>query len=345
MQISFGVSVNQHRTGEDGRAIFKDQCRIVRAADNAGWDSVFCGQHFLASGATGLQPAPTLSRLSAETSMRIGVGVVLLALHNPVEVAETYASLDVITDGRLIFGVGLGYRDVEFRAFGLSSTDAARRLRKNLDILKRLWNGDRVMANLDWCRLVDAELTLLPVQSPRPPIWMAASSDAGVKRAAQLGDTWYIGPHSEMQTLSTQIELYRSARADAALDLPSELPIAKEIFCAANRDDAFAIAEPYLRDKYRFYADWGQDKVLPTRDSFSRPIKELAERRFILGSAEECTRALVEYHERLGVNHFILRSAWPGMPVEATLESMRRLSDEVLPAVREAVSSPSGARR
>src|SRR5690606_1174573 len=108
----------QHRD-VDMVAALEGELEMVRLVRDAGWDSIFGGQHYLNEGdSQQLQLVPFLARLAADAGdMAIGLGVMLLNLHNPVYVAETVASLDVITGGRLIFGVGLGYRDAEFDAF------------------------------------------------------------------------------------------------------------------------------------------------------------------------------------------------------------------------------------
>jgi hypothetical protein len=89
-----------------------------------GFSSIWASQHYLSDPFTYFQPIPTLARLAADArGMILGTGVLLLPLHHPVEIAEQLATLDVISDGRLVFGVGLGYRDVENRALGQDPKD------------------------------------------------------------------------------------------------------------------------------------------------------------------------------------------------------------------------------
>ena len=111
---------NQNPPGSDMIAALEGQILMTRLARDRGWDAVATGQHYLSEGMSRLQLVPFLARLAAEAGSMTGiVGVLLAGLHNPVEVAETIASLDVIWRGNLVFGVGLGYRDVEFDAFGV----------------------------------------------------------------------------------------------------------------------------------------------------------------------------------------------------------------------------------
>ena len=95
------------------------------------------------------------------------------------------------------------------------------------------------------------------------------------------------------------------------------------------------MASPYLLGKYKAYAAWGQDKVMPAADSFDRPPDELINDRFILGSPEECYEQLRPYWEQFGVNHMVFRSHWAGMPLSSALSSMRLISDELMPELRK----------
>ena len=131
------------------------------------------------------------------------------AVGNAVEVAECIASLDVIWRGNFIFGVGLGYREVEFDAFKVPKGQRLRRFEECLEIVKRLWTEDKVSVATDICTLSNVTLTCRPAQKPHPPIWFAANNDAAVRRAARLGDAWFVNPHATMASITRQMDLYR----------------------------------------------------------------------------------------------------------------------------------------
>jgi len=145
--------------------------------------------------------------------MRVGLTIYLLPLLNPVAVAEEAATLDVVTGGRFIFGVGLGYRDVEDQAFGVGKGERVSRFLSHLEVIRKLWAGETVSFDSPYCRLKDARIALRPVQQPHPPIWVAANNDQAVERAAEIGDAWIINPHATLQTIARQMGLYRAARA------------------------------------------------------------------------------------------------------------------------------------
>ncbi|MGH8869164.1 MAG: LLM class flavin-dependent oxidoreductase [Actinomycetes bacterium] len=334
MPVRAGLLVtNQQLPERDHVAALEEQLRLVRAARESGWDSVFAAQHYLSGSFAHIQPLPYLGRIAAESGdMRVGVVIHLLALANPVDTAEGYAGLDVVCGGRLTFGVGLGYREIEYAAFGVPPEQKVRRLTENLRIVEELWAGKEVTADLPWCRLDGASLNLLPVQRPRPPIWMAANSDGAVRRAARLADTWIINPHATFDTIERQLGLFAAERAAHGLEPPEELPLIREVFCAPTRREAVDLAGPLLARKYEVYADWGQDAVMPDKESFRMPYEELERSRFVVGSPEDCIEQLLPWR-RLGVDHFVFRTDWPGMPAAGALSSVDLLAKEVVPAL------------
>ncbi len=326
---------NQHPPRSDLTAALHDQLRMVRTVRDLGWDSIWAGQHYLPDGMAMPQCVPFVSRITAESGdMTVGIGILLLALHNPLDVAETWASVDVLCGGRLIFGVGLGYRQVEYSGFGINSRMKVKRFEENLKLVERLWTQDSVDSVLPWCRLNGAALTIRPVQKPRPPIWIAANAHPAVKRAALMGDAWMINPHATTDTISEQVNLYRSTREQAGLPAAVTMPAMREIYCAPTRELAMERAAPFLLKKYRHYADWGQHKALPGHDDFRAGYEELSKGRFIVGTPDDCIERLLPWRNELGVDHFIFRTDWVGMPVETALQSVALMDQEVIPVLK-----------
>jgi alkanesulfonate monooxygenase SsuD/methylene tetrahydromethanopterin reductase-like flavin-dependent oxidoreductase (luciferase family) len=336
----------QHPPESDIVAELEGQYAMARLARDRGWDAVATGQHYLSEGVRQLQLVPFLARLAAEAGEMTGIaGVLLATLHNPVEVAETIASLDAIWRGNFVFGVGLGYRDVEFDAFAVPRGGRVRRFEECLDTVKRLWRGEPVTFANEICRLADVTLTCRPVQRPHPPIWIAANSDAAVRRAARLGDSLFVNPHATMPAIAAQLALYRTELARQQKPFPAVLPYLREIYCARDRRSAIETAGPYLAEKYRTYAQWGQDKVLPGRDTFHRPLDDLGADRFILGGPDECWEALRPCWEEAGANFLVFRTHWSGMPIADALASMRLISDELIPALRRVAPATATSER
>jgi alkanesulfonate monooxygenase SsuD/methylene tetrahydromethanopterin reductase-like flavin-dependent oxidoreductase (luciferase family) len=178
-------------------------------------------------------------------------------------------------------------------------------------------------------------MNIRPVQQPRPPIWFAANNDKAIRRAARLGDNWFINPHSTLETIRRQMTLYQDELQQQGKQFPDELPIIKEVFCAKDHGTAVKLAGPHLLGKYQDYAKWGQDDAMPDDESFDKNFEELTRNRFILGSPEDCYEQLRPYWEELGVSHLIMRTHWAGMPVDTALDSMRLLSEELVPELRK----------
>ena len=124
--------------------------------------------------------------------------------------------MDVVCGGRFTLGVVLGYRDVEYDAFGITRGERVHRLEENLRLVEALWAGEAVSADLPWCRLNGATPTILPVQRPRPPLWMAADSDRAAERAARMADSWIINPHATTSTIAFRPGPARAAPAAAS---------------------------------------------------------------------------------------------------------------------------------
>jgi alkanesulfonate monooxygenase SsuD/methylene tetrahydromethanopterin reductase-like flavin-dependent oxidoreductase (luciferase family) len=333
--MKFGLIVSkQHPPGVSMVERFREHIEQVRAARDAGFDLIVMGQHYLSTPFQEIQPLPSLARLAVEAGhMRVGATVLLLPLLNPVDVAEQVATLDVITEGRFIFGAGLGYREEEYEAFGAQGKERLPRFLECLDVIKRLWAEDEVTHHGRFFNLTRARLVLKPVQKPHPPVWFAANNDAAVERSARMADAWVINPHAKLDILERQMALYRKALHAAGKPTPAELPIIKELYVAPDRRAAIEECRPFLEAKYKAYGSWGQDKALPPGDHFDRGFEELVRDRFIIGDPDDAIRELRRYVHALGVNCFIFRIQWPGMEQAKVLRTIRLLAERVMPAL------------
>jgi alkanesulfonate monooxygenase SsuD/methylene tetrahydromethanopterin reductase-like flavin-dependent oxidoreductase (luciferase family) len=331
--MKFGLFVNSQQPRDDDPVLRFRQCvqQVIVARDN-GFDAIAAGHHYVSPPYIAIQNLPFLARLSAESgNMDLVLAVTLLALLNPVQTAEEIASLDVMSEGRVVFGVGIGYREEEFQAFGLQVSDRVPRMLEGLRLIKRLWTEDKITHQGRFFNLREATSTIRPVQRPHPPIWIAANADKAVERTGRLGYPWFINPHAAMPTTERQWGLYKDALAANGHQLPAARPMILELHVAATREEAVATAQPYLEGKYAAYAAWGQDKVLPGQESFRVSFDELAKDRFILGSPQDVIEQLETRIARLDANYFIFRAGWPGMEMWKILKVLELMGKEVLP--------------
>jgi alkanesulfonate monooxygenase SsuD/methylene tetrahydromethanopterin reductase-like flavin-dependent oxidoreductase (luciferase family) len=332
MRFGLGLPM-QHPMGDNLPQRFAELLEMVRLARQAGFHHVSASQHYLAAPFQYMQPLPVLARVAAEAGeMTLGTGIMLLALQHPVDVAESLATLDVICGGRLVFGVGLGYRDVEFDAFGIPRGRRLTRFLEALEVVKRLWTEERVTFHGKEFHLEDVSITMRPVQKPRPPIVVAASNDKMVQRVARIGDAWTIAGHATLATLERQVALYRAAlEAEGKPFPPPRFGLGKELYIARDMDTALRDALPYLATKYQAYAQWGQDNVLPGGETFHLPIEQLRQDRFIVGDPAYCIEQIARHQERLGIQQMGFRLHWPGMPHQRVMQAIELLGKHVLP--------------
>ena len=336
--MRFGLLVRgQYPKGDDMRVRLQEVLHTAKRAEELGFDMVCKGSHYSSHPIQFIQQVPYLSLVSqVAPKLRICPSVVLLPLHSPLYVAEEFASLDVLCNGKLVMGTGIGYREVEFNAFNTTLKGAGQRFEECLTALKRLWTEDFVTMEGSYFKLDNANCTVRPLQNPRPPIWVGANADIAIRRAARMADAWMINPHNKMETTAQQLEIYKRALDDAGKPFPEELPMLREVFVAPTREEAIRRARPSLEAKYRTYKEWGQDKVMPSSDVFQKDFDELMSDRFLFGSPAEVTEQILTLKQRFGVTTLILGIHWLGMPNSLALDQMQLLSEEVFPAVQAA---------
>ena len=334
--MKFGLSLSgllQHSRDADMVQRLADVLHLVRVARDSGFDYVYAGQHYLSHPFQMLQPLVSLARIGAETGHMELLSTVLVPLQNPVQMAEDVATLDVITNGRVIVNAALGYRDEEYEAFGVTREDRIARMFETLRLARLLWAGEEVTFDGRFTKVSRARIGVLPVQRPHPRIWIAANGDGMVRRIARLGEVWYLNPHAPFETLARQVELYRAVRAEHGHPGADALPMSRETFVAPTRGQAVATVRPYLEGKYRAYAAWGQDQALPGEEDFTVPFEDLAAGRFVVGSPDDVTADLQRF-ANLGITHASLRFGWPGTPRDVVEGAIRLAAREVLPALR-----------
>jgi alkanesulfonate monooxygenase SsuD/methylene tetrahydromethanopterin reductase-like flavin-dependent oxidoreductase (luciferase family) len=338
--MSMNLSLNirgQYPPGDDMPARLEELLEQVRLAERLGFKAITKSQHYSSTPFQEIQQIPFLSRAAAEVAdMKLITSITLLPLQKPLDMAEQLSALDLISGGKVIFGVGLGYREVEFKAFGTTSKERVKRFEENLAAIKRLWTEDKVTMTGSHFELIEATCSLRPQQDPHPPIWMGANADVAIRRAARLADSWMINPHNRIDTIVQQIEVYKRALDEAEKAFPSVLPISREMFVGKDRADAIRQAKPYVAAKYKAYNEWGQDKQMPEGDNdLGMAYEELQDGRFIFGSVDEVAEQIITLAKATGINQLGCPVQWIGMPQSHVIEQLHLLGEEVLPRVRQ----------
>lgn len=310
-----------------------EQTRLVR--DN-GYHAIWLGQHYLSAPDQYLQTTPLLARLAAEAGdMRIGTNLLLMPLMNPVDIAEQYATLDVISGGRLVLGVGLGYRDEEFNAFQLRKKDRVKRLVEGVEIVRRLWTENHVSFEGQHFTLSDVTISPKPVQRPRPPVWFGATADPAIRRAAVQGDAWIATSMTRWDEMKRQVDLYHEVRAEAGLPRAAEFAKCVEVYVGEDKASALVEAEKYIGAKYKSYYKWGMGNNVPGDSGAASPdFPSLTENRFVVGGVADVIEDCRYHRDVLGVTHLIVRLNFPGMPPELVRRNIEWFGQRVMPEIR-----------
>mgnify|MGYP005854590835 CR=1 FL=1 len=305
--------------------LLEEELAKARAARELGYASLWTGGGYLMRTWHHLT---LLARLAAEApGLELGT-VVLLPLHPAPELAEQASTLDVLCGGRLTLAVAQGWRDFQFRAYGVPRRERLGRFLETLEVLRLLWTQDRVTYHGRYLHLEDVPGAAPPARRPHPRLLVAANGDAGVQRAPHIADGWLVSSRATLPTIRHQAALYHEACRQAGAQ--PHIVAWRECFVARSRQEALETVRPWAAALYADRAALGHGRDLPEADRIDRPFEELVEGRFIIGSPEECVAQIEEYRA-LGVEEVVLRMQWPGMPPEPVLRSLRRFGEEVLP--------------
>jgi alkanesulfonate monooxygenase SsuD/methylene tetrahydromethanopterin reductase-like flavin-dependent oxidoreductase (luciferase family) len=334
--MKLGIYLNaQHPATDDPARRFADTVEQVRLIRALGFDSIWGGEHHVTPGFHYFPLLPMLQRLAGEAEgLAVGTNLVLLPLHNPVELAEVSAFLDVVTGGRFMLGVGLGYRPEEFAVFGVPLAERVSRLTEGVEIIRRLWTEDHVTFKGRHWQLDDVTIRPRPLQRPRPPILVGSQVPAGIARAARIADGWLVVPIPTVGEFAAQATAFSTARSTAGLTPSRHVCRLMEVVCAPDEETALRRAAPYLLEKYAAYLSWGLPGISIDRGAPPEAqLRSLAANRFALGSPAQVTEMLLRQHQA-GVTHATMRVSWPGMPQRDVLAGIERLGRDVLPEVR-----------
>jgi alkanesulfonate monooxygenase SsuD/methylene tetrahydromethanopterin reductase-like flavin-dependent oxidoreductase (luciferase family) len=306
----------------------------VQQAKANGFVSLWAAQHFMTRPLQMLQPIPLLARLLSEAQgMMVGPNILVMPLLNPVAVAEEGLTMDLLSGGNYVVGIGLGYREEEYTAFNVKKSERASRLEEAIQVMRRLWTEPTVSHQGKYYNVPTMGLGARPTHPGGPPIWIAASTEPAIDRAARLGDAWLITFYPSISLLKDQMAMYRASLKKAGKPEPADIPILKECYISPNHKFALDECKGPLQVKYNAYASWGQDKFLPEDERFEQPFEEFVKDRFLIGDVAFVRDEIQRYYETLGVNHFCLRIHWPGLEQSKVLRTIDLLGKHVIPAL------------
>lgn len=325
--MRFGVLLDhQYAKGEPLAPRIGELVEQTQTARDLGFDSVFGIHHYLGSLQT-LQPLSLMSRLIDHSgAMQIGTGILILPLGHPVHWAEEIASIDQLSGGRFVLGIGSGYRDDEFDSFGLRRSQRTRRMVESLRVMEQLWTGERVTHHGDHFQIDGQVCSVLPVRGT-VPVWIGANSPAGIERAARLGHSWLAPGNVKRNWAVGNLQGHKRALQEAGFATEGRTyPLHRDLFVADSREEAMAFADTFPKAAYAEYVQYGMDY-------FETLWDELKEKALFFGTADDVV-ARIEDFAAAGFNHFVFRVQWLGCPHETSMAILERFAREVLPRVR-----------
>lgn len=332
--VAVGMLLSDVPTSVSPAQQFADVRRIVEAAQCNGMTHIAIGQHFLYGDLRWLQPVPLLARLAAECDpqTRLVTQIMIAPLYHPVMLAEELATLDVVTEGRLIFGAGIGYRPEEFDYLGIPFKERAPRMDEIIEVVKRLWIEDEVTHHGRFWHLEGVRPHLKPVQQPHPPIWIGAQSIAGARRAGRIGDAYPVTPEATPDEIAERFDVVREGFAARGKPFGPQ-PLRRNVLVANSREEAIVEYARVAKGKYLSYAQKGMAMAGSAEDldkDFLATVGEHA----VLGSDAEVIAQLTDLCTRFSVDPLLLRPQWPSMSADDTIAAIERLAKEVIPAIR-----------
>jgi len=326
MKVGFFLNT-QFREGVSLHAQLPEMLEQVRTARQSGFASIWFPDHYVIGPIRMPQPVPLMAYMLRETGdMVVGPNIRILAVLNPVQAAEEAATMDILSGGKYVFGVGLGYREQEFSAFNVPINERGARFAECISVMRRLWTGEPVDHHGKHFRVDNSTISAMPHTLGGPPVYVAALAEPAIKRAARIGDAWLAVNTTDLKTTVRHMQTYRAALAEYGRT-PKEFPLTRECYVGTSHKTAFEECRAALHYKYSAYAAWGASRPVTDQDAFGMAFEDFCRDRFIIGDKVSVKEEVEKYREALGVDHMIMRLQWPGLPQERVLHSIRALGE------------------
>jgi alkanesulfonate monooxygenase SsuD/methylene tetrahydromethanopterin reductase-like flavin-dependent oxidoreductase (luciferase family) len=303
-------------------------------AEALGYHSTFMVEHHF-SGAGQVSASLTLlTWLAAKTkTLRLGTAVLVLPWHNPVLLAEQAATIDLLSGGRLDFGVGKGYRHNEFSGFAIPIEEGEARFQECVDVVVKSWTSKERFSHVGkywtFCDIIVEPPT---AQKPHPPMWMAAGSPPSIRQVAERGYNLLLDQFATLEAIGERVSWFKAeVEKHGRVFDPHEVAVARAFYVAKDKADKEAALEQRLAAQRHFAAlskaaDGTQSKASIMAFSDTREASEDAA---LYGTPDEIAVKL-EKLQKLGVQYVLLNGG--GL----AHESLRRFARELMPAFADA---------
>jgi len=322
-------SVNDHYPGLPRTVpqLYEQVMRHCEMAERQGYDTFFCAEHHFHEYGVVPDPAVMLSALAQRTRrIRLGTAICILTFHDPRRVAETYSMIDMMSGGRLVFGVGSGYLQHEFIGYGSEPKEKRDRFNENLDIVKRLMAGETLTYTGQFSASEKVVLNVLPHQGKLPPIYVAVLAREGMYHVGKQGNLLFTVPYAcckDFADIGNLLSDFRRGRTDAGLAADNDDHIMTLHTYVARTDEE---AKAHCKDAYDRYVD--------TRLYAAKHVYEdiMQNGICLFGSVETVTEKVHQLYQ-MGIRHLATLHNFGGLQPRLVERSMALFADEVMPAV------------
>ena len=317
-----------HKFIVDGveRELIEQVMRQCELAEALGFDTFFCAEHHFHEYGVVPDPAVMLAALSQRTKqIRLGTAISILTFHDPRRIAETYSMLDMMTGGRLVFGVGSGYLAHEFVGYDADPKEKRDRFNENLALVRRLMAGESFAYQGKFSKSEKVVLNVLPHEGRLPPIYVAVLAREGAYHVGKQANRLFTVPYAsckDFADIGTMMGEFRKGRAEAALPAEDDDHVFVLHAYVAESDKA---AGEECKDAYDLY--------VRTRLYAKMHVYEdiLANGICLFGSVETVTKKMCQLHE-MGIRHVAFLGNFGAMAPARVERSMTRFAREVMPA-------------
>jgi probable F420-dependent oxidoreductase len=318
----------------EGGHYYKEALEEVIRGEELGFDSVWMEEHHSVVNHYWPSPLTVLAGFATRTSKVIlGTDILVAPFYHPVRLAEDVALLDVMSGGRFVLGLAIGYKPDEFALYGAELEKRGARFEEQLTIIKGLWTQESFSFQ-GKCYKVEGRLEPKPITKPHPPLWIGGWGDLTLKRAATLGDNWIPGPTADLARLLAGKKQFLGNRTAAGRTAAvTEWPVTRDVIIADTDKAARELAERHIMVAYRKeYAGGWKHPFIDA--SIATNLDALKKDRFLIGGPDEVIRDLQPLVAHYGMTHLICRLFFPGMPHRHILRELELLAKEIMPAFR-----------
>lgn len=314
------------------RDLYAEVLEQIEWGESLGYDDVWMTEHHFVDDGHSPSPLVLASATAARTKkMRIGTGVLLLPLYDPIRVAEDCAAIDLVSGGRFDLGVGVGYRVEEFEGLGIDRKTRGGRTNEALQIIRRLWEGESVTFHGKHFHLDGVRITPLPLQKPHPPIWVGGFSDAATKRAARYADG-FIGTGDLSGVYPQYLEALRVAGKPT--DKPRVAGGHFWLIVSDDPDKTFHEIAPHVRYQINVYAEWLEKAGQPLFPHLADDAALKASGILQVLTPDDAVKAIRSYVAAVPLERYYTWTIPPGYPVRKMNDHLELFARKVMPHFR-----------